>query len=226
MLEHGVTMNVHVIVVWSMMGIDPVEGGKRLGKYLNEATKWMRVGTEPRFRRVKNPREGAELHYGWVHENAPNRGFHSHILMNVPAGLIKEFDAWSRACLRRHHGAYFPFDAVRVVRSYAKTREAAVKRNWRWFQYLTKELDPAAELVTKHPVRGVTAYSLRDVIKPFPIRKGVPVPQIKMSGVSHCIGKTSQLNSGFRSMLKTGQLDRLYSGDELDNRDWTSSPRP
>jgi hypothetical protein len=127
MLGHGVTMNVHVIIVWSMMGVGPVESGKRLGKCLNEATKWMRIGTEPRWQRAKNPRDEAELHYAWIHESAPNRGFHSHILMNVPVGLIKEFGVWSRACLLRYHGADFPFDAVRVVRSYAKTRDAAVK---------------------------------------------------------------------------------------------------
>lgn len=219
MWRHGVTMNVHVVIIWSMMGIDEVEGAKRLGKYLSEAMKWMQVGSGPRWHRVKNPREGVELRYAWVHENAPGRGFHSHILMNVPPALTKSFEVWSRSCLARHHGSNFPFRTFRLVKSYAKTQDAAVRRHWSWFRYLTKELEPATELVTRHRVFGVSTKAMRDVIKPWPLRSGVPVPRMKMTGVSHSIGQTAQAKDRFKSMLAKGKFNQLYGGDEFLDRD-------
>ena len=185
----------------------------------NEATKWMRVGIEPRSRRVTNPRDGAEMHYLWVHKNAPGRGFHSHVLMNVPVGLIKEFKIWSIDCLARHHPANYLARAFRLTRSYAKTEDVAVRRGWRWFQYLTKELDPAADLMTKHRYRGRQVHLLRDVLKPWPLRNATPVQQMKMTGTSHSIGTKAQAAAGFKSMLAKGQFDNLYGGNELFDRE-------
>jgi hypothetical protein len=218
MWRHSVTMNVHVIIIWSMMGIDEVEGARRLGKYLNEATKWMRVGIEPRNRRVNNPRDGAELHYAWSHENTPGRGFHSHVLMNVPVRLIEDFKAWSVKCLVRHHGANYHDDAFRLVKSYAKTEDAAVHRHWHWFKYITKELDPGAQVRTKKHYHGKQDHALRDLLKPWPLRNAVPVHQMKMTGTSHSIGKKSQKDAGFKSMLSKARLDELFGGNELFDR--------
>lgn len=220
MREYGVTMSAHVIVVWSMMGIDETEGAKRLGQYLHEAAKWLRVGSKPRKRLRADPRAGVEPHFIWINENTPGRGFHSHILMNVPPSLRKDFDVWSRSCLVRHNGSHFPWKAYRQVRSYAKNRHDAVRRHWSWFRYLTKAMDPKITLVAKHPRNGVSAHLAKVIFNPWPLRHAaLPVPKMKMSGVSHSLGAKAQRDAQFVSSLSRGQLNRLYDGDELEARE-------
>jgi hypothetical protein len=104
-----------------------------LDGYQNEARKWVRVGGGLRRqkRSVRSVLTKTELRYVYVHENAPGRGFHSHVLMNVPPVLRKEFDAWSRSCLVRLVGRNISRDAYRFVRSYGKTRYDEIRNAWR-----------------------------------------------------------------------------------------------
>ena len=214
MWTHGAVMNAHVIIIWAMLGVDERQAAKLLGAYLHEAKKWMRVGNGPRVRRIKNSRQGSELHHVWVHENAPGRGFHSHVLMNVDRRLCKEFDAWSRSCLSRLSGRDVPWRAFRIVPSYAKGDEAAVVQAWSWFKYIIKQLSENELLVSRSPRSGVSEVSARAVFRPWRARPSLSVPPMKMSGASHSIGARQQVKSQFRSSFRRGET-LPYQGDEL-----------
>lgn len=138
MFKDGIIMNTHLIIIWSMMGLSPEEGNAILGKYLHGAQKWLRVGCKPRKRRVASARTGTELRFAWVHENAPGRGFHSHVLLHLPYGLKKDFEMWSRTYLVKLTGRHFAWKAFRLCPSYEKIESAEVARAWSWFRYLPK----------------------------------------------------------------------------------------
>ncbi|WP_322514717.1 hypothetical protein SR870_17000 [Rhodopseudomonas palustris] len=218
--RYGVAMNAHIVIIWSMMGISEQEASRRLGCYLNEAKKWLKVGLGPRQRLSAKQRNGVEAHYAWVHEIDEARGFHSHIMMNVPPASAKEFEAWSRSCLTRYNGRNFDYSAFRsTIRRDAPASAAAVARHWSWFRYMTKQLDPAAVHAVKHRTLGLSSYQMRDVVNPWHLRDQLPLTVGKISAVSHSIGRTAQKRYRFRSMLSRGEFDRMYSGDELLDRD-------
>lgn len=219
MWKHGRVMNAHIIILWSMIPhMDEQKGMKVLGRYLNEARKWLGAGNGPRRRIINDARQGEEMHYVWVHENAVQRGFHSHVLTCVPEELRIQFEAWSRARLADLCKAHFPWKAFRLVRSYAKSNEDRVLGAWRWYRYLMKQIDPRAGLRVDDSVEGVSAVGLREVLKPWPARKSPPIPRMKLTGVSHSIGEGAQDAERFFSMLNQARLDELYSGREFDDR--------
>jgi hypothetical protein len=218
MFKDGIIMNTHLIIIWSMMGLSPKEGNAILGKYLHGAQKWLRVGCKPCKRRVAGARTGTELRFAWVHENAPGRGFHSHIVLHLPYGLKKDFELWSRAYLVKLTGRHFAWKAFRLRPSYEKIEGAEVARAWSWFRYLTKELHPQAKFSWIVDEREYRELPMRDIVKPWPYRKNLPVPNMKMTGVSHNIGEGCQRADQFVSKLSRCDFDRLYSGDELEER--------
>lgn len=178
-----------------------------------------------RVRRVRNPRRGAEMHYVWVHENDVKRGFHSHVLTNVPHDLRKQFESWSRKCLGRLTKRNFHRRAFRLVPSYAKTTTAAVTRHWGWFRYVMKQLDPNAMVTQRHPTKGILEWRLRDELNPWHARPSGLLPQMPLAGVSHSLGSKAQKEAHFRSMLMQANFRELYSGEELCDRDTSELAR-
>jgi hypothetical protein len=219
MWKHGKAMNAHLTIVWSMIrGMDEIKAQKILGLYLNEARKWMAVGSKPRRRLVANPRVGEELHYVWVHENAPGRGFHTHVLMYVPRSVRKEFATWSWSCLARLCKTGLHTKTLRIVPSYAKDQDSEVRRAWSWFRYIMKQLDPATAWRVDDKTAGVSTVPLREKLKPWPARQSIPIPEMKRVGVSHSIGRTAQKSEGFTSKLQQASFDDLYDGREFHDR--------
>ncbi|KYG22517.1 hypothetical protein SE92_21755 [Bradyrhizobium sp. AT1] len=217
MWAHGAVMNTHLIILWADFGLDELQAARVLGLYLHEARKWLAVGMGVRVRRIRNFRRGAEMHYVWVHENDVNRGFHSHVLTNVPRELQKQFDSWSRKCLARLTKRHVHRRAFRLAPSYAKTKSDKVARHWGWFRYLMKQLDPNAMIMQRHPVKGILEWRLRDELKPWHARISSLVPQMSLAGVSHSIGAKAQQAACFRSMLSQANFAQLYSGEELED---------
>lgn len=214
MWEHGKALNAHVVVVWSMIpDIDEAKAAKILGRYLNEASKWVAVKGGPR----SPTRQGGELHYVWVHENAPDRGFHTHILMNIGAEFRKEFDVWSRSCLARLCKTAFHEKAFRVVLSRSRREIDQVQRVWSWFRYLMKQLDPGAGLGF-FSNNIYSEMAMREIVKPWPIREWLPIRLTKRVGVSHSIGDGAQKMKRFVSKLRSGEINQMYHGREFADR--------
>lgn len=211
MWRHKVTMNAHVIIIWPMMNIESERGAKILGKYLHEAQKWAAVGLEPNEKR-RRTRLGWRLHYLYVHENSPGRGFHSHVLMNVEKHACGEFEAWSRQCLERLTKRYVRPDAFRLVRGYAKTEAAQIEQAWTWFRYITKEYDDEAQYILRDE-GGRSKMPLRDVLKLWSARPAMNIPPMDRCKASHSIGGKAQQADGFRSWFWNAKTDRPYNED-------------
>lgn len=223
MWKDGTVLNAHAIIIWSMMGLSELEGCEVLGLYLNEARKWVKVGGgfRPRQLSARCSLTKVELKYVYVHENAPGRGFHSHVLMNLPPVLHKEFDAWSRSCLVRLTGRNIHRDAYRLVRGYGKTKAEEVRTAWRWFRYVVKQLHPNQQFAWKdRAAREIIQMNGRDILKPWSVRTALDVQQIKLTGASHNIGKNARDRDGFTSRLYRCDVDNLYAGLELDEGKW------
>lgn len=231
MWQYGRVMNAHLTILWKLLGItDPNKAVQILSKYNHEAAKWLGVGDGDdvvRSRFSKRSLGASAPHaFVYVHEQAQEKGFHTHELMYVPLGRAQEFAEWSRDCLARlsncgkiDEAAVFFSPASqkrRKFRPYAGGRESfAVDRQWRWFRYLTKSLDPAHR--ERSPVDGAwhVARDIFQITKPF-MATG-PVSCRKIAGCSENIGPSAQRLVGFVSKFERGDWAGLYSGSELDD---------
>jgi hypothetical protein len=230
MWQYGRVMNAHLTILWKLLGItDHDEAVKILSKYNHEAAKWLSVGHGDN--RVRSRFSGRSLGtsaphiFVYVHEQAQEKGFHTHELLCVPLGRAQEFAEWSRDCLvrlskcaRADEAAVFFSPASqkrRKFRPYGGGRESfAVDRQWRWFRYLTKSLGPAHR--ERSPVDGAwqVARDIFQITKPF-MATG-PVSCRKLAGCSENIGPTAQRLAGFVSKFEAGDWTNLYDGSELD----------
>jgi len=218
MWNDGVVMNSHVIIMWSMMGLNEAEGDKVLGDYLHKAQKWCQVGTKPRQRRVANARMGRELRYVWVHENDFRRGFHSHLLLHLPDGADQRFKAWSREALTDMAVKHLPEKAFYLAPNRGKTEQDRVWLAWKWFRYLSKQLRPDAKIFWRDSEKGIHDAWAREVIKPCRIRESPHLSLKKMTGVSRNIGVGAQRDGRYLSRWEACLFDELYSGNEMS--DW------
>ena len=176
MWQYGEVMSVHMVIVWQTLGVtDHTQARHLLGQYLNRCRKWGRVGsTAPLDRRRRRQRSLRQSRYGdgfifryiFTNECSGDKGFHSHVLANVPQRLGPDFEAWSRQTLEklaRHPGTE---TTVMVRVSPAKNEHDAVERQWHWFRYISKQLEPEPE-----PRWGNLAeppQRLRDVLQLWP----------------------------------------------------------
>jgi len=210
MWRYKVAMNAHVTIVWSMMNIEPQHGAKILGKYLHEAKKWASVGLEPHEKR-RRMRLGWRLHYVFVHENSPGRGFHSHVLMNIEKEYRDEFEAWSRKCLERLTRRHVRSDAFHLTWGYAKTESEQIEQSWHWFRYIMKEYDDRVYFTSQEKDGGSRRASPRNVLKLWPVRPAIDIPPMDRCKASHSIGAKAQEAEGFRSLFWSCKVDQPYT---------------
>ncbi|WFT96080.1 hypothetical protein QA633_02880 [Bradyrhizobium barranii] len=215
MWKDGVVMNSHVIIMWSMMGLSEAEGDKILHDYLEKARHWCKVGTKPRQRRVANMRVGRKLRYVWVHENDFGRGFHSHILLYLPDGACKRFEAWSREALTHVVGKPFPKEAFCLRPNRGKTERGRVGVAWTWFRYLSKQLRRDSKIYWRDSETGIHEAWAREVIKPWRIRESPPIPLKHLTGVSRNMHVGARRNDRYVSRWDACLFDEFYSGNEM-----------
>jgi hypothetical protein len=147
-------------------------------------------------------------------------------LLNLPVSRAQEFAEWSKECLARLSECARPDEAAvffspaskkrRQFRPYVGSRESfAVDRQWRWFRYLTKSLDPDHQERSLVDGTWHLARELFQITKPF-MATG-PVTCSKLAGYSENIGPCAQHGVKFVSKFATGDWAGLYSGSELDD---------
>jgi hypothetical protein len=145
MWQYGEVMSVHIVILWQTLGVtDHGKARNLLLQYLNRCQKWGRVGflapldRRKRLKRsLRQSRHGNGFIFRYIFTNERNgtRGFHSHVLANVPERLRPDFEAWSRqtlAKLAKHPGTE---TTLKVVPANASTESEAVARHWNWFRY-------------------------------------------------------------------------------------------
>ncbi len=226
MWQYGEVMSVHIVIAWHTLGVtDHGKARHLLTEYLNRCQKWGRVGftapLELRRRRQRSLRQsrhgdGFVFRYIFTHERSGIRGFHSHILASVPQRLARDFEAWSQQTLEKlaqHPGTA---ETVKVVVSHAKNEHDAVERQWRWFAYICKQLEPEPE--PRWGNRAEPPQRLRDVLRLWPYQSALPVrlPEGQLTGASRDIRTAAQRAACFFSELTSGDLTRIYDGHELE----------
>lgn len=231
MWQYGKVMNAHLTICWKLLGVtDAKKAVGILSKYNHEAAKWLSIGDGDNVMRSRQSRRASGSSvphlFVYVHEQAQEKGFHSHELMCLPVRRAQAFAEWSKECLARLSGCASPDEAAvlfspaskkrRLFRPYEGARESfAVGRHWRWFRYLTKSLDPDHR--ERSPVDGAwhVARAVFQMMRPF-MATG-PVTCRKLTGCSENIGPGAQRRTGFVSQFEAGDWVGLYDGSELDD---------
>lgn len=230
MWQYGRVMNAHLTILWKLLGVtDPNKAAKILSKYNHEAAKWLKVGEGDnvvRSRRSRRSSRASVPHlFVYVHEQALEKGVHTHELMSLPVDRAQAFAEWSRSCLARlskcesvDEAAVFFSPASKKRRQFnlyqGAREEFAVGRHWRWFRYLTKSLDPLHQ--ERSPVDSAwhVARDIFEIRRPF-MATG-PVTCRRLAGWSENLGQAAQREAGFASKFELGDWARLYDGSELD----------
>lgn len=230
MWQYGRVMNAHMTILWKLLGVtDPNKAVEILSKYNHEAAKWLKVGEGDnvvRSRRSRRSSRASMPHlFVYVHEQAQEKGPHTHELMSLPVDRAQAFAEWSRDCLARlakcasvDEAAVFFTPASKQRREFnpyqGAREEFAVGRHWRWFRYLTKGLDPLHQ--ERSPVDGAwhVARDVFEIRRPF-MATG-PVACRRLAGWSENLGQAAQREVGFVSKFELGDWARLYDGSELD----------
>lgn len=230
MWQYGRVMNTHVTICWKLLGVtDHNEAARLLSLYNHEAAKWLAVGDGDGVVRSRRARRasGTSAHhvFVYVHEQALEKGFHSHELMCLPVGRAQVFAEWSKQCLARLARCTNPDEAavffspaspkLKKFKPYEGAREEfAIDRQWRWFRYLTKSLDPDHRERSSVDGAWHVAREVFQIMKPF-MATG-PVTCRKLAGCSENIGPGAQAREGFVSKFERGEWASLYNGSELD----------
>lgn len=222
MRHHGVVMNTHITIAWRLMGIrDHAEATRVLTAFNHEAAKWLTVGSGPaklRRRMTKRSQAGGSQHmFVYVHENARDMGFHTHMLAFIPPAKAALFKEWARGCLHRLSGYKGMHEAtLHVTGNNSGTETQRVAWCWSRFRYLIKTLEPTWRVRNDE---GEWVES-RAIFKPNRhFIEASPVHCAQVASGSRNIWTKAQAKAGFVSRYRVnGELDRLYDGSELDER--------
>ncbi len=138
---HGVPMNCHVIIQWGFLGYtDHSEAAHQLQDgFLKHLDGWFKYN-------MFKPEKRADVKYAhqlfWVYSNecSPS-GFHTHLLVGIPYSMIPAFRIWvaDRLATLSKRQPMTP-GVVKVV----SPPSDPIGRQWIFFQYLCKGLDPDA----------------------------------------------------------------------------------
>lgn len=229
MWQYGAVMNAHLTICWRLLGITHhAKAAELLSLYNHEAAKWLDVGMGDGVERSRITRRSSgtsEPHvFVYVHENARDKGFHTHELVCLPVSRAQAFADWSRDCLARLAGkskvdeaaVFFSPASAKLQRfkPYGGARENfPIERQWTWFRYITKSLQP------DHMERALDgglrlAREIFGITNPF--IETPPVTCGKLAGYSENIGPAMQRRVGFVSKFDKGDWANLYNGSELD----------
>lgn len=193
----GVGFDTHVVITHGLCGVsDHDDASRRVWSLFHRLQKWKR-------------RRKAEAFYVFVHENSPERGLHTHILLHSgddwPA--LKVWLPEAIGCL---WGAPLPPAALCIKRRRQAELAHRVLLQWIWIRYLLKGIWPGLLLRSNdgqlRPVHEILG------LRP---RNGGLVLCRKRAGVSSNIGRKARKEAGYVSPLQKGDDASLYSGDEF-----------
>lgn len=200
--RNGVILNVHVIISWKLLGYeDQSEATKALQKgFLKTLTEWYYS---------KCPDGPPHV---WVYSNecSGRIGFHTHLLTAIPNELRPEFREWVKTRLKKLSQAG---SLMKGVHKIVAPPSHPIRRQWIFFQYICKGLDPAAKV--KASVGDEEMVALADLIR-FEYESPGVITCKNREGMSQNIEETARRKCGFQSLLDDGVVDirRLYAGEE------------
>lgn len=140
---YGVPMNCHVIIQWGFLGYtDHSEAANQLQDgFLKHLDGWFHYNMKKNH--VKFGIENNDIHdLFWIYSNecSPS-GFHTHLLVGMPYSMIPAFRIWvaDRLAKLSKRQPMTP-GVVKIV----SPPSDPIERQWIFFQYLCKGLDPDA----------------------------------------------------------------------------------
>lgn len=196
--QFGRCLNTHIVPAFGMMGLSAVEGAAVVSLFNHEAAKWLRG-------------RGEEHVYVYVHEQARDKGFHTHLLAHVPHHLAKDFTAWATGAFARLAGRPLTKEDVYVQVEARGRVPSQLSTQWNLFRYMTKSLDPAGKL----SLGDGRVMNAAEVFGMKRLRATGPVECQRRYGMSTNIGAGARKAAGFRSALSWGELHELFEGKEL-----------
>lgn len=204
----GVALNVHVTINWAMLGYtDHEAAAKQLHKgFINPLAAWYGYTIQrfyDRFNFIP-----PQLFWVYVHENSQRIGFHTHFLVGIPREIIKEFRAWARERVK----------SLSLVESFEKKcieivspPSHPIERQWRFFQYLGKGVDPRAMVSIEGYAQPVP---LTDLIENRASSPGRIECKIQV-GISRNLNRKARSHEKFLSWMEQGIFDKrkLYTSN-------------
>ncbi len=95
----GLPLNRMTTIHWERAGVPLSRMAWATGRYTDLLTRWAR-------------RHGCALTWLYVHENGPGKGAHCHLLLHIPAALVKALTGQQRAILRRITGRAYRANVI------------------------------------------------------------------------------------------------------------------
>lgn len=209
---HGVAMNVHVIIQWERMGYtDHNEAATALQDgFFRHLNGWYAYKNKVRLK-SKQPALHP-LFWIYTHECSRSAGFHTHVLAGIPWEIRQEFREWVKSRIATLSKIKpIPRGIVKVVCPPSNP----IDRQWRFFQYLCKGLDPAASVSIPRYESPVPMSCL--------IRYAYASPGHiecrRQVGKSSNLSQTKRNEAKFKSSMEFTILhkDLLYSSREYEN---------
>jgi hypothetical protein len=205
---NGVLLDVHVIIHWSRLGYRSHEEAAEAlqERFIKHLDSWYYYQQEKNVSRTMQP-----LAWIYTHECSAKGEFHTHFLTHVPVRLRDEFRAWMRkraGKLEVRGGS--TKGAVRVV----GPPSDPIGRQWRFFQYLCKGLDPDAVVPL---YQSGAPCRLLNFIQFQYINPG-HIECKQRFGMSRNINAASRNKVRFRSAAELGKFDvrELYNSAAYD----------
>ncbi len=198
-LRQGIVMNVHVTIVWGLLGI-----------YDHDQASGSLEGFREALRHYARPR-----HYPfgclYVYENTPKMGLHTHLLTTWAFAGRVLFRSWAENYAKRIAKG-LPFKPEAIIIRHRK--DGVVDRHWRWFDYVTKGVDPTAS------VRDLDNRHIRhpqEIMRGKATRNEGSVCCKKRVGVSRNLDYDARSQVHFRSVLARGAntKEALYTDAEF-----------
>jgi hypothetical protein len=211
---YGVALSVHVIIHWELLGLqDHSEAARALYEgFLRPLHAWYDYNHWEHPEKFGIKYEDCHpLFWIYVHECSKKSGFHTHILISIPVEMRKEFRLWvKKRVIQLSKTQPTPKEAVKVV----APPSDPIERQWIFFQYLCKGLDPKATIEIPGYPRPVL---LTDLIQ-FQYCNPGQITCKNRIGLSRNLSRTEREKKGFQSLMGAGIFDKreLYSEKPYD----------
>lgn len=194
----GIGFDTHVVITHGLCGVvDHADAARRVWSLFHRFQKWKR-------------RRQAEAYFVFVHENSPERGLHTHILLHSGDDWTA-LKGWLPDAIGCLWGAPLPPTALCIKRRRQVKLEHRVLLQWVWVRYILKGIHTGMQLRSTVDGQLRPAYQVLG-LRP---RNGGLVLCRKRAGVSSNIGRKAREKAGYLSPFQKGEDASLYSGAEF-----------
>lgn len=209
---NGRILDVRVSITWELLGLArhrPYQDA--IMAFTNEFIKPLRLWLDYKGKKEVYRKSPYELRYIYVHEVGRKHGFHTHLLIDIPKHLRKDFRQWMKNRLTEL--SLLDGDIPEGTFNITCPPSYPINRQWIAFSYMCKGLDKRARIFSK--IGEYPYIKAIDLIQ-FNYENPGDILCKKKCGVSHNINEKARKKHNYKSWLEMGLTDVriLYSGIE------------